>query len=137
MMSSKTAKGIILLLITMILLITACDTALIIGSHTVGIQSGRFIYSDGYLKTQYHAPVDRIWDACEKTLTDLKAVNIERQRKIAGGSFNAVIQDDKVIINIEYVAKSDTDVSILVGMGGNNLASQLIHERITKELMKP
>ena len=137
MMSSKTAKGIILLFIPVMLLITACDSALIMGSHTVGIQSGRFIYSDGYLKNQYHAPVDRVWDACEKTLADLKAVNIETQRKIAGGTFNAFIQDDKVIINVEYVAKSDTDVSILVGMGGNNLASQLIHERIAKELGKP
>ena len=57
--------------------------------------------------------------------------------KSPGGTFTAVIQDDKVVINVEYVAKSDTDVSILVGMGGNNLASQLIHERIAKELMKP
>lgn len=137
MISFKTAKRSVLLFIPMILLIAACDTALIMGSHTVGIQSGRFIYTDGYLKTQYHAPVNQVWDACEKTLAELKAVDIEKQRKIAGGTFNAVIQNDKIIINVEYVTKSDTDVSILVGMGGNNLASQHIHERIAKELGKP
>ena len=88
MMSSKTAKGIILLFIPMVLLFTACDTALIMGGHTVGIQSGRFIYTDGYLKTQYHAPVDRVWKACEKTLADLKAVDVETQRKISRGHFH-------------------------------------------------
>ena len=125
-----------LLLIPALLTIAACDTALTVGSRTIGIRSGEFIYTDGYLRANYNFPMEKVWSACEKTLADLKATDVDRIKKIATGNFTAFIQDEKVRISVEYVEKEITAVSIMVG-SGNNLASQLIHDRIGNILKAP
>jgi hypothetical protein len=126
-----------MLLVTALLSIAACDTALSVGSKTIGIRSGEFMYTDGYLRTTYAFPVEKVWAACEKTLTDLKATDVEREKSIATGKFTAFILDDKVRIDVAYVERDITAVSIMVGPSGNNLASKLIHERIGNFLKKP
>jgi hypothetical protein len=127
----------IIFLLPALLLITACDTSLTVGSKTLGIRSGEFIYTDGYLRATYTFAFNQVWTACEKTLTGLRATDVERIRKIATGTFVAVIQDEKVRISLEYVEKGMTSVSIMAGTGGNNLASQLIHDRIGNNLKTP
>ena len=124
-------------LIPALLLIAGCDTALTVGARTIGIRSGEFIYSDGYLRATYIFPFDKVWSTCEKTLIGMKATDIERIRKISQGTFTAMILDEKVRISVEYVEKEITAVSIMVGTSGNNLASQLIHDRLTATLKKP
>ena len=124
----------LMLLVPALFLITACDTALTAGTKTIGIRSGEFIYTDGYLRATYLFPFEKVWAACEKTMTDLKAGDVERVKKIATGNLTAMIQDDKVRISVEYVEKGMTAVSIMVGPSGNNLASQLIHDRIANVL---
>ncbi len=126
-----------MLLIPALLTIAACDTALSVGSRTIGVRSGEFIYTDGYLRAIYNFPLEKVWLACEKTLTDLKATDVERIKKIATGNFTAFILDDKVRVSVEYVEKEMTAVSIMVGSSGNNLASQLIHDRIGNILKTP
>jgi hypothetical protein len=124
-------------LIPALLLIAGCDTALTVGAKTIGIRSGEFIYTDGYLRATYTFPFDQVWPACEKTLTGLKATDVERIRKIAQGTFTAMILDEKVRISVDYVEKEITAVSIMVGTSGNNLASQLIHDRLATMLKTP
>jgi hypothetical protein len=124
-------------LIPALLLITGCDTSLTVGAKTIGIRSGEFIYTDGYLRATYIFPFDKVWPACEKTLTGMKATDVERIRKIAQGTFTAMIQDEKVRISVDYVEKEITAVSIMVGTSGNNLASQLIHDRLVNALKTP
>jgi hypothetical protein len=129
----KTLWGI-LFLVPALLLVTACDTAFTVGSKTIGIRSGEFIYTDGFLRANYVFPFEKVWSACEKTLTDMKADDVERIKKISEGNLKALIQDEKVRIVVMYVDKTSTSVSIMVGTAGNNLASQLIHDRITATL---
>jgi hypothetical protein len=124
-------------LIPALLLIAGCDTSLTVGSKTIGIRSGEFIYADGYLRTTYTAPFDKAWTACDKTLAGMKATDVDPVRKIARGTFTAMIQDEKVRIAVDYVEKEITAVSIMVGMSGNNLASQLLHDRIANALKTP
>lgn len=124
-------------LITALLPIAGCDTALTVGTKTIGIRSGEFIYTEGYLRATYFFPFDQVWPACEKTLSELKAADVERIRKIAQGNFTAMIHDEKVRISVEYVEKGITAVSIMVGTSGNNLASQLIHDRLATVLKAP
>jgi hypothetical protein len=124
-------------LIPAILLIAGCDTALTVGAKTIGIRSGEFIYTDGYLRATYIFPFDKVWPACEKTLTGMKATDVERIRKIAQGTFTAMILDEKVRISVDYVEKEITAVSIMVGTSGNNFASQLIHDRLATTLKTP
>lgn len=124
-------------LIPALLLIAGCDTAFTVGAKTIGIRSGEFIYTDGYLRATYFFPLDKVWPACEKTLTGMKATDVERIRKISQGTFTAMIHDEKVRISVDYVEKEITAVSIMVGTAGNNLASQLIHDRLATTLKTP
>jgi hypothetical protein len=126
-----------MILVMTLLLIAGCDTSLTVGTKTIGVRSGEFIYLDGYLRATYLFPFDKAWTACDKTLVGMKATDIERIRKIAQGSFTAMIQDEKVRISVDYVEKEITAVSIMVGASGNNLASQLLHDRLAITLKTP
>ncbi|MEI8173756.1 MAG: DUF3568 family protein, partial [Deltaproteobacteria bacterium] len=79
---------------------------------------------------------DKVWKACEKTMTDVKASGLDKKMKISTGAMTAVVHDEKVQINIEYVSQEKTMVAIRIGMAGNNMASQLIHEKIAGNLLK-
>jgi hypothetical protein len=120
-----------------ILLIAGCDTALTVGSQTIGVSSGNFIYTDGYLMASYNYPIDKVWKACEKTLADMKATAVEKNLKIATGKIAAIAYDEKIQIVVEYESKNQSTVSVRVGLSGNNIASQLILDKITNNLQKP
>jgi hypothetical protein len=126
----------ILILCVGVLLISGCDAALTVGGRTMGVSSGNFIFTDGYLTLSYNFPLDKVLKACEKTLTDMKASGIEKKIRISTGEMTAIAQDEKVQINIEYMSQEKTLVSIRIGMAGNNMASQLIHEKIAGNLLK-
>jgi hypothetical protein len=120
-----------------LLLLSGCDTALTVGSKTVGIRSGSFIYEDGYLRSTYNSSFEDVYAACQKTLQEMKATNIEYTRKIASGNLTALLLDEKIVINVAYLEKGTTSVSIMAGMEGNKIAAQLIHDRITGALKTP
>jgi hypothetical protein len=106
-----------------------------VGNKTVGVRSGQFIFIDGNLKTDYRFSFDKVWAACEKALADMKATDMDKTRKIASGTITALIGDEKVTILVDYMGKEQTLVSVMVGPVGNNLASRLIHEKITGNLL--
>jgi hypothetical protein len=108
----------------------ACDTSLSVGRKTVGIRSGGFVYTDGYLRGTYSYHFEKVWSASIKALLDLNAEEGEQERKIATGKLTALIQGDKVRVLVNYVDKETTSVSVMAGSSGNALASQFIHERI-------
>jgi hypothetical protein len=118
-------------------LLSGCDTALTVGSKTVGIRSGAFIYEDGYLHADYNFPFDKVYTVCEKTLNGMKATDIVSDRKISHGDFTAMVQDEKVRITIDYMEKGITSVSIMAGTPGNKIAAQLIHDKLEEALKKP
>lgn len=114
--------------------ISGCDTAVVTNGNIVGVQSGQFLYESGYLQVAYSHPIDRVWQACEQTLQELHATNIQKERKIASGKLTATIYEDKIIMKLEYAGKDRTTVAVLAGIGGNQLAARLIHEKIAKFL---
>ncbi|MGO9137058.1 MAG: DUF3568 family protein [Syntrophales bacterium] len=134
---AEAAKAHCIWLLLMFLILTVgCDASLTIGNRTIGVNSGNFIFTDGSLTTNYRYPFDEVWKACEQTLADMKAIAVQKNLKIASGSMNAVVQEEKLQILVEYVSKSQTSVSVRVGMSGNNMASQLIHEKIANNILK-
>jgi hypothetical protein len=126
----------LLLFCTALLALVACDTSLTVGRKTIGIRSGEFLYMDGYLRGTYTFPFETVWSACDKTLTELKAVDIRREKKIATGNMTALIQDDKIRIAVEYLEREVTAVSVMAGPSGSTLAAQLIHDRISNILKR-
>ena len=119
-----------------VFLISGCDAAFVMGDKVVGISSGKFIYTDGILTTNYFYPFDEVWEACEKTVANVKASDIEKNRGIATGTIDAIVSDEKIHISVKYASKNLTTVAVRVGLAGNNLASQLINEKIKNNLSK-
>ena len=117
-------------------LLTGCSAAINFQGKVAGISSGKFFYQEGNLVSEYKADIVLVWRACEKTVADLKATDVKKERKISTGVIEAVIQEEKVIIKVEYLDRDLTSVSILVGPLGNNMASRLIHDKIIGNLAK-
>ena len=130
-------KNTIFLLLIFLGVLIGCDAAITMKGKVMGVSSGQFIYQDGNLITNYKADIDLVWAACEKTVTELKGTDVKKERKISTGTIKAIIQDEKVNIYVEYITKNSTSVSIFVGVAGNNMASRLIHEKITGKLINP
>ncbi len=130
-------KHIIFLLLLLPGFLVGCNAAVNMNGKVMGVNSGQFMYQDGNLISSYKADIDRVWNACEKTIKELKGTDIRKERKIATGTINAVIQDEKVSISMEYVDKNTTSVAVFVGIAGNNMASKLIHEKIARFLVEP
>jgi hypothetical protein len=110
--------------------------ALVVGGAAVGASTGTFFYVTGELKTDYYASFDKVWSACEKTVADMRGVEVAPAREIAQGTITTVINDEKVYFDIKYKSKNFTTVSIRVGLMGNKLSSQLLHDRIAENLAK-
>jgi uncharacterized protein YcfL len=127
---------ILFFIFLILLLLVGCNAAINMNGKVAGISSGKFIYQDGDLVSNYKADIDSVWKACEKSVTELKATNIQKERKISTGTIKAVIQDEKVTIKVEYVDKDLTSVSVFAGVVGNNMASTLIHDKIIANLTK-
>jgi hypothetical protein len=108
----------------------------VVGDQVVGYESGKFVYHNGSLIANYASPMENVWEACKEALSDIKAHDIAGDRKIGEGTWDAVASDEKIRIVVEYVAKNETRVSVRVGTAGNNLASQLIHDKIKANVMK-
>lgn len=125
---------ILSLLFLILLLLAGCNAVINMNGKVAGISSGRFVYQDGNLTSNYKTDIDLVWTACEKSVTELKATDIQKERKISTGMIKAVIQDEKITIKVEYVEKDLTSVSVFVGAVGNNMASRLIHDKIIGNL---
>jgi len=130
-------KKKITLLILILSVISGCDAAINMNGKVMGISSGQFIYQDGNLISTYKSDIDPVWAACEKTVTELKGKDVQKERKISKGTIKAIIQDEKVTISVEYMVKGSTSVAVFVGVAGNNMASRLIHEKIAGKLANP
>ena len=128
---------IALALLSVLVTATGCDTSLQVGDKVMGIQSGSFFFTDGTLRTQYKgASFDKTWEACEKTLKDMKALNIVKEKKISSGTMEAVMEGENVTITAEYVERDLTMVAVRIGVSGNNFASSLVHKKVKENLMK-
>jgi hypothetical protein len=88
------------------------------------------------MKTDYYSPFDAVWSACEKAVADMRGLDVQRDKMLAKGKIDAVIDDEKVNISVTYKAKNVTTVSIRIGLLGNKLSSQLIHDKILDNLAK-
>ena len=88
------------------------------------------------MKTDYYYSFDAVWSACEKTIADMRGVDVQPSKEIGNGKISTLIDDEKVQIAVSYKAKNVTTVSIRVGLIGNKLSSQLIHDKIADNLVR-
>jgi hypothetical protein len=112
--------------------LTGC--AIVAGDTVMGYESGKFVYHDGSLQSNYKYSLDLVWEATKKALADLKASNVESDRKIEKATFDAVLYEEKVKIVMQYLTRNETSVSIRVGTAGSTVAAKYIHDRIEANL---
>ena len=117
-------------------LFSGCELLLIGGAAAGAGTAGTYYYVNGGLKTDYSAPFDKVWSACEKTVADMHGIEVVPNREIAQGTINTLINDEKVNFEITYKSKNLTTVTIRVGLIGNKLSAQLLHDKITDYLIK-
>ena len=116
-------------------LFSSC-AALVVGGAAVGASTGTYFYVTGELKTDYYASFDKVWSACEKTVADMRGIEVAPAKEIAQGKISTVINNEKVNFDIKYKSKDFTTVSIRVGLIGNKLSSHLLHDKIAENLAK-
>jgi len=109
---------------------------LMVGGAAAGAGAGTYLYINGELKTDYNKSFDQVWKACEKTIAGMQGIDVAPEKEIARGTIQTIINDEKVKFDIAYKAKNLTTVAIRVGVIGNKLSSQLIHDRIADNLVK-
>ena len=127
-------KEKILLLIAAACLLFGCSAAMVVNGKVVGISSGKFIYEDGNLTSQFRMDIEPVWQAVDKAVIDLRGWDIQKDRSISNGSIKAVISDEKVTIRVDYLGKDLTSVSVFCGVAGNQLASRIIMDKIAANL---
>jgi hypothetical protein len=131
----KRKKNGLYLLIASFFLVAGCAAA-VVGGAAVGAGSGTYFYINGELKTDYYHSFDRVWAACEKTVADMRGLDVEPKKEIGTGTISTIIDNEKVQFTIQYKAKNVTTVSIRVGLIGNKLSSQLIHDKISDNIIR-
>jgi len=109
---------------------------LVVGGAALGTGSGTYVYINGELKTDYYYSFDKVWAACEKTVADMKGIDVEPYKEIGRGTITTVVDEKKVHISVNYKAKNVTTVAIRVGLIGDKLSSQLIHDKISDRIAK-
>lgn len=129
-------KNFLALLIMVIFFTSGCPAPLVVGSAAVGAGSGTYFYINGELKTDYYYSFDKVWSACEKTVADMRGLDVEPLKEIGSGKISAMIENEKVQITANYKAKNVTTVSVRVGVMGDRLASQLLHDKIADNLTR-
>ena len=131
----RTAKGWIVLLVMGAFLMSGCTAALIGGSALVA-GSGTYAYINGEMKTDHYQSFDAVWSACQKTVADMRGLDVLPEKELGKGNISAVIDDENVKISVTYKAKNVTTVSVRVGMIGNKRPSQIIHDKIAENLVR-
>lgn len=122
-------------LMAAVFMVSGCP-AIVAGVAAGGAGSGTYFYVKGEMITDYYASFDRTWVACKKVVADKHGVNVEPHKEISEGKINAVIDGEKTYISIKYKAKNVTTVAIRVGILGNKLSSQLLHDKISDNLLR-
>ncbi|HOW57302.1 MAG TPA: DUF3568 family protein [Smithellaceae bacterium] len=122
-------------LLLILVLFPGC-AALVVGGAAVGAGTGTYLWVNNELKTDYYASFDKTWAACEKMVADMRGLEVEPKKEIGQGSIGTIINDEKVKLEVRYKAKNLTTVAIRVGLIGNKLSSQLLHDKIADNLTK-
>jgi hypothetical protein len=133
----KNRIGLFILSLFTLVLFSGCGPELIIGGIAAGgAGAGTYFYINGELKADYNASLEQVWAACEKTVASMKGTDVVRTKEIARGSIDTKINDEKVKFDISYKTKDVTTVSIRVGVIGNKLSSQLLHDKIAENMAR-
>jgi hypothetical protein len=124
------------MLVLSFFIISACGPEVLVIGGIVGSGAGTYYFINGELVTDYSVPIDKVWSACEKTIADMRGKEVEPKREIGTGTIKTVINDESVKFSVNYKSKDMTTVGIRVGIFGNKLSAQLLHDKVSENIAK-
>ncbi len=117
--------------------ISLSGCALLVGGAAVGAgAAGSYAYVNGEMITDYPVSLNDAWSAVEKTIAEMRGTEIERNRELAKGTIKTAINQDTVTFNVQYKGPNATTVGVRIGLIGDKLGSQLLHDKIAAYLAK-
>ena len=124
-------KKLAIVLILISFTFAGCAPVAFIGGAALGV--GGYKYLNGSLIVIYKAPFDKTYDASISALEKLGYQIYERNKKMStsGKIETTGSVSDRVKLSLKYVSLEETEVSIRVGLLGDEMISNKIKDKIT------
>jgi hypothetical protein len=124
-----------LVAVCVLLLLTGCGAILLFGAGTAAGVAG-YKYINGTMEVLYDFPFIKTWDATLKALSDLGITVKDSKHDLTGGKIEGSRADGQTIkVSLTYKSPKETEVSIRVGIIGDEGASAAIRDKIASVLM--
>jgi hypothetical protein len=118
-----------------LILVSGCAPIAFMGGALVGV--GGYKYVEGALNVIYQAPYEKTWNASIEALEALGYEISEKKEKIGSGKiYTEGPETKKVTLSFKYISPQETDVTIRVGIFGDENASNVIKDKIADIIFK-
>ncbi len=115
---------------TLLFCLSGC-AAVVVGGVAAG---GTYYYVTGWLNKDYSASLNQAYTASLEACKELGLAIQKRHKNLTEASIDAKDSDRDVWISLESKTANVTKISVRVGLTGDKIASQRIHEAIAKRL---
>lgn len=117
-------------------LFAGCASLALMGVGAVaGI--GGYKYYEGELTVVYQAPYEKTWDASIRALEEMGYKIEEKTEKLGSGKIRTSDDNNKIVkMSLSYLNQDETEVTIRVGLLGDENASNVIKDKIGSILFK-
>ena len=123
-------KKITIVAILITFIFTGCAPVAFIGGAALGV--GGYKYYNSTLVVIYKASFDKTWDASIAALEQLEYQVYEQKRKMTSGKIStAGSVNERVKLSFKYVSLEETEVSIRIGVMGDEVISNKIKDKIS------
>ncbi len=128
-------RGRFLFPVLVCLCIAGCAPVAFMVGAAAGVSG--YKYYEGALTVVYQAQYIKTWDASIKALTDMGFSIKDKKQDLTKGKIEAMRADNKpVTVSLKYVSSQETEVTIRVGLLGDENASHVIKDKIRSVLFK-
>lgn len=105
--------------------------ALIVGGASA---AGTYVYMHGFLKRDYHTGIDHAFDASRAACRDFGIAVTEISKDGTSGAITGKYRDDTVWIRMKLVGDNQTEISVRIGLLGDEANSRRLHNAIARKL---
>ncbi len=117
------------------LLFSGCVPVALIAGAAAGI--GGYKYFEGALTVVYNAPFKNTWKASLDAIERMELKIEDQNHKLSSGKIKAKRADDTgVSVSMKYLSSDQTEVTIKVGLFGDEAESNNIKDKIAEVLFK-
>lgn len=126
-------KKLCILAVIVSIALTSCAPAAFIGGAALGL--GGYKYYDGKLVVIYPVSLEKTFDASISAMENLEYQIYERQRKLTSGKIVTTGSiKDQIKLHFKYNSIEETEVTIRVGLMGDESVSNKIKDKISENL---